>query len=130
MIKYITALLLSLLIINFIAMPANAYELFKGTAVDCSSGGTAQSAICKDKSGTTPVTGKNGIIYKITLIIAQLSGFAAIIMTIVASIKYITSRGDGNSVAAAKNTLVSVVVGLVIVALAASIITFVIGRVT
>jgi len=130
MIKYVLIIILATVSLNFFATPVSAYDFFKGTAIDCSDPDAANSAVCKDKKGKTPITGSNGILYRITQIVAILSGFAAVIMTVIAGIKYITSRGESSNVAAAKNTLVGVVAGLIIVAIAASIITFVIGRVT
>ncbi len=129
MIKNLAVIFALLGSLVFVAAPVSAYDILKGTAVNCS-GDTANSAVCQDKKTSSPIAGRDGIIYKITLIVAQVAGFAAVIIIIVAGIKYITSRGDSNAVASAKNTLIGAAVGLAVIALAASIITFAIGRVT
>ena len=59
-------------------------------------------------------------------------GFAsavAIIMIMIAAIKYVTSRGDPQGVAKAKNTILFAIIGLVIAASAFSIVTFVVKNV-
>jgi hypothetical protein len=46
----------------------------------------------------------------------------------VGGLKYITSQGDPNATATAKNTILYAAIGLVVVALAQVIVRFVIGR--
>jgi cytochrome bd-type quinol oxidase subunit 2 len=68
---------------------------------------------CDSKSN-----GINKLLNKVINIVSAIVGFVAVVMIIVGGFKYITSGGDSNKVAAAKNTLVYALVGLVIVALA------------
>jgi hypothetical protein len=85
------------------------------------------STNCQSKSPTTnPVTGTEGVLYKITTIIAVVGGVAAVVMIMVSGFRYITSGGDAQKVATAKNTLIGSVAGLIIVVLAQTIITFVV----
>jgi hypothetical protein len=56
-------------------------------------------------------------------------GVIAVIMVIIAGVKYITSQGESAAVASAKNTLLYAIIGLVIVALAQIIVRFVLRKV-
>ena len=87
------------------------------------------SATCKSYNPfTNPLTGTNGTLYKITTIVATVAGIAAIFVIIVSGVRYMTSGGDTQKVAAAKRTLIGAIVGLVIIVLAQTIITFVVRR--
>lgn len=89
------------------------------------------SPTCKSNqagSKSNPLTGKDGILYKVSQIIAIIAGIAAVIVVIVSGIRYITSGGDSQKTASAKNTLVGALIGLIIIVLAQTIITFVIKR--
>lgn len=67
----------------------------------------------------------NGIVKLIINIFSMVVGLIAVIMVIVAGMKYITSGGDSSKVASAKNALIYAIIGLVIVALAQVIVRFV-----
>ncbi len=65
--------------------------------------------------------GGNGVanIVKVVVqIISYVAGAVAVIMIIVSGFNYITSGGDSNKVAAAKNTLIYAVIGIAIAVLA------------
>lgn len=62
-------------------------------------------------------------------IIFAIAGSIAMIILLLASLKYITSRGDPQAVAKAKNTILYAVIGLVVVASAFTIVGFVVNRV-
>lgn len=67
----------------------------------------------------------------ITMVINTFSivvGIVAVIMIIVGGFKYITSSGDSNNIASAKNTIIFAIVGLIIVALAQAIVAFVLDK--
>jgi hypothetical protein len=61
-------------------------------------------------------------------ILSWVAGIAAVIMIIVAGLKYITSGGDSSSVASAKQSLIYALVGVIFVALAQAIVRFVLGE--
>lgn len=66
-------------------------------------------------------TGQRGfdsIVFAVINILSYIIGFIAVIMIIVAGLKYITSGGDSSKVSSAKTALVYAIVGLIIVALA------------
>lgn len=56
-------------------------------------------------------------------------GVIALVVLLLASLKYITSRGDPQAVAKAKNTIVYAAIGLVVAASAFTIVGFVVGNV-
>jgi hypothetical protein len=75
-----------------------------------------------------PLTGTNGLLYKISTIIATVAGVVAVIVIVVSGLRYITSGGDAQKTASAKGTLVGAIIGLIIIVLAQSIITFVVRK--
>jgi hypothetical protein len=86
---------------------------------------TADTAPCKEQDA-----GLQGIVKTVVNILTVIVGIAAVVMIIVAGLRYITSGGKQESVTAAKNTILYAVVGLVIVALAQIIVRFVLTRTT
>ena len=88
------------------------------------------SAACDNVSNSNPLTGPDGILHKVTLIIAIIAGIAAVIVLVIAGFQFVVSGGDAQKVANARGAIIGTIVGLVLVALASSILTFVIGRVT
>jgi hypothetical protein len=62
-------------------------------------------------------------------IVFALAAGVALVILMLAALKYITSRGDPSAVAKAKNTILYAVIGLVIAASAFSIVSFVVKKV-
>ena len=79
-------------------------------------------------NGSDPITGPNGALKKVSLIIATIAGIAAVIIIIVGGLQYITSGGDPQKAAGARSAIIGAAVGLVIIAAAEAIITFVISK--
>jgi uncharacterized membrane protein len=75
----------------------------------CSSNGTSVQSVAKT----------------VVEILSIVVGIVAVIMIIVSAFRYVTSGGDAGRVTAAKNALIYAVVGLVIVALAQTMVHFV-----
>ena len=130
-------LFLSILLAGFfcsVALPQRvaAFDAFNG--VDCS-GKQSQSAVCKDKNSGDPIAGENGVLLKITNIVAYIAGGIAIIMILVGSVRFITSGSDistnsrtDTDVEAARDTVVNALIGLAVIVLAKLLITFVVTR--
>jgi hypothetical protein len=57
-----------------------------------------------------------------------LLGAIALLIAVIAGTRYIFARGNAEQVASAKNQLVYALVGLVVAALAATIVNFILGR--
>lgn len=64
----------------------------------------------------------------LTIVFGIVGALSLLTMTI-GGFKYITSQGDSQAVAKAKNTIIYALVGLLVSILATAIVTFVIGRV-
>lgn len=80
------------------------------------------SPICADQgTATDPV---NHILHVAANIVALLTGLAAVILIIISGISMITSAGKAESVANARKRIIGALVGLAIVALAWTIVTF------
>lgn len=94
---------------------------------------TASSAVCQDrnKPQTTKDNsffGKNGILTKVSRIVALGVGVASVIMIIVGGFKLVMASGDPSTVKSAKDTVLYALVGLIVATVAGSIIQFVVGK--
>lgn len=123
--KSITAIALMIAIMAPVALPGSMVQ------AACTQGNASTKA-AYEGIGLTGAecnadTKVNNILASIVNILTLVIGAISVIMIIVAGFKYITSGGDSNNVASAKNTLVYAVVGLIIVVLAQAITRFVIG---
>jgi type IV secretory pathway VirB2 component (pilin) len=76
-----------------------------------------------DKGPNVPGTIKN-----IIDLLLYLAGMIAVIMIIIAGIRYVTSNGDPQTASKAKNTIIYAVIGLVITILAYAIVNFVLSQ--
>lgn len=62
-------------------------------------------------------------------IVFGVAGAVALVVLLLASLKYVISRGDPGEVAKAKNAIIYAVIGIVVVAAAFTIVSFVAGKV-
>jgi Type IV secretion system pilin len=116
--------LLALLLAATMSLGMTSVALADGAKDEVCSGVSLTGAPCGGGAGNiTPVI--KAAIQILTLI----AGIAAVIMIIVAGLKFITSGGDASAVSSAKNSLVYALVGVVVVALAQFIVHFVLGKV-
>ena len=67
---------------------------------------------------------------KVEGVIAIIAGLAAVIMIIVGAFRFVTSSGDAQKAASARTTILSAVIGLVIIVLAQAILTFIVNKVS
>lgn len=100
-----------------IAECADAGACLDTDGTNCASQGSAEATV-------------NRTIRLVINIISFIVGILAVIMIIIGGLKYITSGGDSNNVASAKNTILYAIIGLVIVALAQVIVRFVLEKAT
>ena len=126
MIKRILPLLLLLSCFLLVTpMSAQAKDIL-GPPAQCGTPGLSSSAVCTEHNTTSnPII---GTLKNIAIIVAYVAGAAAILLLLVGSFQFITSGGDSNKVSSAKNTIIYALVGLVVVALAAVIIEFVVSK--
>ena len=119
-----------------VAMPMMAHatsadinnSLCGGADLNFTAGNAAPGAC----SGTTTnaVSSINNIVALVINIFSVVVGIIAVIMIIIGGVRYVTSGGNDQSVASAKNTILYAIIGLVIVALAQIIVKFVLNKVT
>ncbi len=93
-------------------------------------GAAASSPVCASKDQSeNPLTGPDGIITNTVRIISFMVGVAAVFMVILGGLKYVTSNGDSNSTASAKNTILYAVIGIIVFLLSQAIVIFVISKI-
>lgn len=126
--RYI-AILASILCLTALApAPAYAWNPFGGLDEECS-GNASTSAVCGDRGKTDdPISGRNGLIMKIVNIVAFVGGGIAVIIIILAGLRFVTAGGNSEDVAGARRTLIYAFVGLVVIALARTLVAFIIGK--
>jgi type IV secretory pathway VirB2 component (pilin) len=115
----------------FLLMPLSARAL----ALDCKNPQTSKEIVqcgacnssTQDCSGD-PEADAQTTLTKVVNWLSVIAGVIAVIMIIIAGFRYITSAGDTNRVASAKNTLLWAVVGIVIIALAQMLVKLVINQ--
>ena len=128
----ITALSM-VIVLGFVAFPvthaAAAFDIFGGSCNDPS--GTS-SSVCstarQSNPSNNPLTGQNGLILKVTDILALLAGVIAIIVIIVAGFTLITSGGEPAKAKSARTAIISAVLGIVLILLARTILSFVLSN--
>lgn len=99
------------------------------TGTDLRVGGPDKANCLTDAKGTGE--GKlNELITQIINIISVIVAIVAVIMLIFGGFKYITSGGESTKVKSAKDTILYALIGLVIVALAQTVVKFVVNKLT
>lgn len=89
----------------------------------CAGAALAGATKCGDKGKAI-----NTVISAVINLLSVAVGVAAVIMIIIGGLKYVTSNGDSQAVASAKHTIIYAVVGLIIVALAQTLVKFVLSK--
>ena len=109
------------------AAPALAYNpLDKACSAD---GANASTACNDDTQDDSKITGPNGVIVRVTRIVAAIGGIAAVIMIIVYGVSLITSYGDSGKATSARNGIIAACIGLVVIVLAQAIVVFLISNI-
>lgn len=93
----------------------------------CGSSGVSDSAVCKASQEDTSAAA-SGNVTKIINAMLYVLGIIAVVMVVVAGIRYATSAGNATKVKGAKDTLMYAIVGLIVAMLAWSIVNFVVGQ--
>lgn len=123
----IKMVLLSLFIAPlFVSSSALAYN---PTEEVCKDPNAANSSVCQQQTNDDPITGPGGILIVVTNFISWLGGALAVILVIVAGFLYVTSAGDPNKIKKAKDIILYVAVGLLVIVVARIIVAFVINRI-
>lgn len=91
-----------------------------------------KSAACEEaaigQNGEDPISGSSGIIERVANILAIVTAVIAVIIIVIAGITMTLSGGDSTKVQNSRNAIIYSAVGLVIVALARTIVVFVVNR--
>jgi hypothetical protein len=121
----ISSLFIAVLLLAPVFLPQKAYA-------DCN--GDSKCQICEGAglNGCTPGSGPtvNSIIATTVNVLTFVVGIAAVIMIIIAGLRYITANGDASSIQGAKNTLLYAIIGLVVVVFAQTLVRFAIDKST
>lgn len=115
-----------------VTSPAYAVNLNSQLCSDAAKRGQGTPAICGDNesaSNSNPIVGPNGVLTHVTQIFAIVLGVVAVIVIMVAGLRLIGSNGDSSAVSGARRAVTYALIGLVVAALAQSIVSFVLTRV-
>jgi hypothetical protein len=116
----VTAIIL--IAMSYVLMPAMTFAASNPLLQACDKVDASNSSICNNQNTTTnPV---NHILHIAADIVALLAGLAAVILIIVSGISLITSGGNTDTVANARKRITNAIIGLIIIAFAWTIITF------
>ena len=97
-------------------------------AVSLSIQGGANAAQGSDQP--SDLFGAGGMFQTVSNVLLFIVGAVAVIMIVIGGLRYVISGGDQANVAAAKNTILYALVGVIVAILAYSVINFVIGSFT
>ncbi len=127
--KRLALLLLSALMIAIVPVSLAAATTYNVCTDPGAPTSTKTSAYCLGQTATNPISGPNGILIQVANIIAVLAGMLLVIMMIIAGLRYVTSSGDSAGVEKAKNTILHLLTGLIIIVLARVLVAFVVSRI-
>ncbi|HJQ09228.1 MAG TPA: hypothetical protein VJ836_07155 [Candidatus Saccharimonadales bacterium] len=94
----------------------------------CTNAAAKASPVCKT-TGNDPLGGRNGLLYRAAMVVAAVSAAAAVIVIIISGFRYVTAGDDSNKATSARKAIIAAVIGLVVIALAQTVIAFVISGV-
>lgn len=107
--------------------PAHA-QLFDDICKKTPSATVCQEQRKEQSKQDNVIYGRNGILMRVTNLLALVIGVTAVIVIIVSGMRYIFSAGDASSIGTAKKAIIYALVGIAIALAARSIIAFVINR--
>jgi hypothetical protein len=94
--------------------------------------GAARDQVCQGivaGGGTCDNDGSIDNVIKVIInVISAIAGAVAVIMIVLAGMRYITSGGESSKIAGAKSAIIYAIVGLVVVALSQVIVRFVLNK--
>lgn len=138
-------IILTLFALILLLIPAGRAYGFDPLSGPCSQSGAQSTPICQQnttqqtaKTNENPVAGPNGVLQTVTNVMAVLTGIVAVVMIIISGMQFVTAGGSiagqraGDNPSKAKKAranLMAAIIGLIIVALAWTIITFVVQKI-
>lgn len=129
--RFTATLILTLFLLIAVYPALSSAQLFDGSLGDaCSAVGAGDaSGKCNPTDLENSSTSLSTTLTNIVNVLSIIIGVAAVIMLIISGLRYITAAGDSGQITSAKHTFIYALVGLVIVALAQTLVKFVINRV-
>jgi hypothetical protein len=113
----------------FVGIFVSSLALVTVPAVEVSAQ-NAHKQVCDSIGGCGNGGGKiSGVIEAVINILSAIGGIIAIILVIIGGVKYMTSGGDSNAAANARNTILYAIVGLIIVVFAQVLVRFVLQQI-
>lgn len=92
---------------------------------DVCTGDAAKSELCKSNTNKDPILGENGVVIKVTDLVALVTGIISVAIIIFTGFKFITSAGGPENIKKAREMLIFAVIGLIIIVFARTIIVYV-----
>lgn len=132
--RIINMLLVSLAVCGF----ASVATPFAAPALAACSNGDPKCYACEgiglagSNTGTCGDQGAqfNNILKTVLEILSVVIGIAAVVMIMVAGLRFITAGGDASKIAGAKNSIIYAIIGLVIVVAAQGVVFFVLNNIS
>ena len=113
-----------------LASPVGAFDLFAQVCED-----DPEAAVCQEvgevgegEDAVNPVSGEDGILIRVANIIAVVSAVIAVIIIVIAGLTMVLSSGDSGKIKESRDAIIYAAVGLVVIALARTIVGFVATR--
>ena len=108
-----------------LASPAGAFDILAQACED-----DPDAAICQENAqgDKNPVSGEDGILIRVANIIAVVSAVIAVIIIVIAGLTMVLSSGDSGKIKESRDAIIYAAVGLVVIALARTIVGFVATR--
>lgn len=121
-----TALVAAALVIPVLYVAPAYAQISPGAKEAACSGISGASGVSCDAS--TSGSTLQSIMKTVLGILSWVVGVAAVIMIIVGAFKFVTSNGDSNAIASARNTIIYALIGIFIALVARLLVDFVINR--
>ena len=118
----------SLLLCLLVPHAAFAFDPFVDACGAGGSNAAAGSTACSVNANQDPISGPNGVIKRVTMLLGLIAGMTSVIIIIVSGFRYVTSNGDAQKAASARSGIVGAAVGLVIIAASTTIVVFVVSK--
>ena len=127
--RYLSRLSAAVALILMVVAPLQHVSAYNPYTAACSNAAAKSSAVCSTPaSKSNPLVGSGGLLIQATHVIAIVAGAVAVIIIILSGIRFITANGDSSKAAGARSGIIYALIGLVVIIVASSIITFVVGR--
>jgi hypothetical protein len=111
-----------------VLVPATAQA--KDPFADACATGGGDSTVCHSKGTTNnPLTGSGGALTRVADVLAFVGGIMVVIIMVIGGFKFVTSDGDSSKAASARSTIIYGLIGLVVIVLARTIVSFAISKI-